>query len=80
MSDTKEQPITGRLENWSVRDWGEGRIIVWGNINGDTKGRFSDATYIHTSDFPAIPLKDGDVITTRNSVYLLGKRLRVHCE
>ena len=63
---------TGRIEEWVL--W-NGKI--WGNIFDDKKGRFEDGIHIHTSSI--VPegqkCKEGAVITTRNSAYLLGKSM-----
>ncbi len=68
--------VTGRLENWFYVP-GTHRII--GEVYGDAKNRFEDGAIIHTStlmlkrvDVP--DLKEDDVIRTRNSSYLLGKK------
>jgi len=65
--------ITGRLEAWCP-DNIYGRIL-WGTLYGDSKGRWKDGTRIHTSDImtPKEEWKEGVVIQTRNSTYLLGK-------
>lgn len=74
-----EQQITGTLHNWYLgKNYGE-EYILWGDIRGDIHGRFPDGSWIHTSgikhsDFPVESLKEGDVVKTRNSTYLLGKR------
>ncbi len=60
----------GRLENWSYK---EGDLLVWGNVYDDTKGRFEDGSYIHTSQIVHLDIEGGHV-RTLNSLYLLGKR------
>jgi len=78
---------TGRLEAWEVMQFSHEEYIIWGSVYEDEEGRFKDGEYIHTStvsikDFPSP--KEGDVVTTRNSTYLLGcsvedaTRLTVH--
>lgn len=57
--------ITGTLENWVK----VGQVI-YGNIYGDSKGRFPDGLEIHTSRIDSI--EDG-IAYTRNSVYKLGE-------
>lgn len=42
--------------------------VIWGYIYGDSKGRFVDDTFIHTSRI--VNIKD-DILETRNSVYKL---------
>lgn len=69
--------ITGRLENWVYDSlWN----VVWGNCYDDIHKRFRDGEWIHTSDIPTTrngrtgsTLKEGDIIKTLNSTYLLGK-------
>lgn len=61
--------ITGRLENWTIQKYPQG-VIYWGNIYGDTKDRFYDGQYIHTS---LVTSRDGQIIHTLNSTYELGK-------
>ena len=53
--------------------------VVWGMIEGDTKGRFDDWTWIHTSWLrhkkeEVAAFKEGDIISTRNSKYKLGEK------
>lgn len=66
--------VTGRLEGWVVD---QTYPVVWGRIFGDTKGRFPDGTFIHTSVVTALyegaTLVEGQIIETLNSAYLLGK-------
>lgn len=65
-----EQEYTAKIENWYVRE-----EFVHGEIHGDTKGRFYDGCEIRTSYLPdgTAGIKEGDIITTCNSKYLLGK-------
>lgn len=66
-----EDTITGRLENWH---WDMYFKIIWGNIYDDINKRFVDGTWIHTSDIEGQKeCKEGDIVKTRNSSYLLGK-------
>lgn len=62
--------VTGILRNWV---WDK-RGIYWGNVYNDINGRFRDGTWIHTSLVEEYnpDAKRGDLITTLNSVYLLG--------
>lgn len=58
-----------RLENW---------VLFYGKINGDiyddTKNRFVDGTNVTTSTINNCEIiAEGQIIETRNSVYLLGK-------
>lgn len=56
--------ITGTLQNWAK----SGKVF-YGEIYGDTKGRFPDGTPIRTSRVEDI---DGDTVYTLNSIYKLG--------
>lgn len=63
--------VTGRLENW-VYDpiW----RVFWGHLYDDVHKRWSDGTWIHTSHCPKPDAKEGDIVTTLNSRYLLGEK------
>lgn len=66
--------IHGTLEDWSVEN-GPGYSHIIGRIFGDTKGRFPDGHQIITSSVNPLMAKhivEGDVVRTRNSIYLLG--------
>ena len=58
--------VTATLEDWHYDPHHE---VIWGCIYGDTKHRFPDGAYIHTSH---IQRQDGEIIYTLNSVYKLG--------
>lgn len=66
--------VTGYLENWVYDDlWN----VVWGEIFQDSKGRFPDGTWIHTSNIPSgrhRDYKEGDHVRTLNSLYILGEQ------
>jgi hypothetical protein len=65
--------ITGELRNWRRKHVGD-YTYFWGNIYGDTKGRFYDGRHIHTSYVRNIDnLSDRLIVHTANSVYLLMK-------
>lgn len=69
--------ITAVIDDWHVDT--RGRFVIWGNIRGDKGGRFSDGTYIHTSrvnleEVELKALKEGDIVETLNSTYLLGRK------
>lgn len=74
-----ESKVTGILENWFVQRYASlGEYVIWGEIHFDEKGRFFDNTMIHTSgisefDYNPKILKKGDIVRTRNSVYVLGE-------
>jgi hypothetical protein len=70
-SEDKEMKPTARLEGW-IKD--PVFNIIWGYIYGDTKGRFTDGTHIHTSDLMTSgPFFKGKVVRTLNSFYSLGE-------
>lgn len=62
-----DNEITGVLENWHVVG-----NVVYGDVYGDVKLRFFDGTPIKTSAIRTIGVTE---VTTRNSVYKLGKPL-----
>lgn len=70
-----QEEYDGVLENWSTY---LARMVI-GRLVRDRKKRFIDNTVIHTSslqeDIDMSSLKEGDIIRTRNSIYLLGKQL-----
>lgn len=68
MSETIE--IHGTLERWAED---KKYNVIWGFIYGDTKGRFRDGTWIHTSN---IVERKGKIIKTLNSTYKLGKKFK----
>lgn len=71
MTSAHDKP-TGWLENWFV--FADRQL--WGNIYGDTRGRFEDGQHVVT-DAVLSPLlrelKEGMYVTTAIGVYLLGK-------
>lgn len=66
--------VTGRLEGWYLETYAKGSI-VWDYLYDDTRNRWWDGARIHTSKILSgiKDLKEGDVIITMNSSYLLGK-------
>lgn len=68
------EPIT-TLDDWAVAVGGTKTIVV-GSVKDDAHGRFPDGEVIRTSTIsnPVRDLKEGAVITTRNSRYRLGTR------
>lgn len=69
----QEYAVTGILKNWS-RAGTDDLHIYWGNLYGDTKGRWADGTYIHTSKVTHTEeMEDHFIVHTLNSVYLLPK-------
>lgn len=75
MRPIKEE-ITGRLENWYVSQVTEKELVVNGNIYNDIRNRWEDGTHIHTSGVKNSWFEEGDLIDTRNSIYLLGKKYK----
>lgn len=69
----EEQEIHGTIEQWHREQTSRKEFIIYGYVYGDTKGRFPDGTYIHTSGIKNRKLTKGDIVKTRNSVYKLGK-------
>jgi hypothetical protein len=70
--------LTGRLENWEHQP--EMYNIMWGDLYDDINTRWPDGTRIRTSSLShpkTTEFKEGDVIRTRNSTYLLGKKLEI---
>lgn len=71
-----EDTITGTLHNWAYDPI---LNVIWGDIQGDTRGRFVDGDRIHTSDIPITragrnknQFYKGYLVKTLNSTYLLG--------
>lgn len=65
--------LTGRLEDWSVDGVNS---IIWGKIYDDVHKRWYEGKQIHTSYIENVrdmELKEGDIVKTLNSTYLLGK-------
>ena len=65
--DVGDQPVTAELRNW-VRDQRSAGLIIWGHIYNDTRGRFPDGRWVHTS---AVARIEGDRAITLNSIYKL---------
>lgn len=79
MSETTGQKhIDARLENWFTQEitrYATESCVIFGYIFDDKKGRFKDDTWISTSFINKTEFKEGEVVETMNSRYLLGKRL-----
>lgn len=58
------------LKCWSIYRLGSGKVIVEGRIYNDSKNRFEDGKFIHTSAIKSVNFEDGTVVT-QNSVYNL---------
>ena len=67
--------MTGKLENWVLVE-DQGVLIVFGSIYGDQKTRFANGVHMFTSNVltSVSKIKEGNVIQTLNSRYLLGKK------
>lgn len=68
-----KQEFDAVLENWSPLRVGIS-TVVRGEIKGDDKNRFKDGEFIRTSAVLDGWLHEGNIIQTRNTRYLLGKR------
>lgn len=71
----KNEELTGTLENWWTVQVSKKEFIINGDCYGDSRGRFPDGMTIHTSGILNRDCEEGDLITTRNSTYKLGKKL-----
>lgn len=71
VKETKLKP--NLLENWDIRNYWDGSIVIYGEIYNDTKKRFSDGTHIRTSRLHYIDFVER-IAKTQNSIYNLGKR------
>lgn len=69
----KQNVYDAILEDWSPLRVGSGTVIR-GEIKSDDKGRFKDGEFIRTSAVIDGTFHEGNIINTRNSTYLLGKR------
>lgn len=65
MSNIGFDTYTGELRNCEVVNY-NGHIIVWGHCYNDSKQRFEDGRWIHTS---YIKSTEEGVVKTRNSTY-----------
>lgn len=65
---------TAKLSNWHCQQITQKEFIIWGVIEGDSLKRFPDGSIIHTSGIKNRKVSEGDIVATRNSKYLLGKK------
>lgn len=68
--------VTGRLENWA---YNKGQNVLIGDLYDDIHGRWADGQSISTSrllpmSMQVHTLKEGAIVSTQNSHYLLGKK------
>lgn len=77
-SDRTVKP-TGRIENWHLCSFAGGYWLE-GNVHEDARGRFPDGAYFHTSGIVGdhADLKEGSVVQTVYSIYILGKQREAH--
>ena len=68
------EEITGRLEHWSRHQTTNKEFIIYGHLYDDVHKRWENGYYIHTSGILNRKLAEGDIVNTKNSTYLLGKR------
>ena len=68
-----KQQFDAVIEDWSPLRVG-GSTVIRGAIKGDEKSRFEDGEFIRTSAVLDGWFQEGNIINTRNSRYLLGKR------
>lgn len=68
-----KQQYDAVLEDWNPLRPGDSTVII-GKIKGDEKGRYEDGEFIRTSAVIDGSFEEGNIIKTRNSTYLLGKR------
>lgn len=65
---------TAKLNNWHCQQITKKEFIIWGLVEGDLLKRFPDGDIIHTSGIKNRKVSEGDIVATRNSKYLLGKK------
>lgn len=77
--ENEEETLTGTLENWFTYPAPQyDGYVVYGDIFGDSRGRFPDGMDIRTSlilceAHPIDTLEKGVIVKTRNSSYKLGE-------
>lgn len=69
--------VTGTLENWTYTIGPRGGYLFSGYLYNDSKNRWEDGTPIMTSLVRdvSVDYTEGSIVQTRNSTYLLGKRM-----
>lgn len=77
---TKDVKFDAYLMEWDLCETRDAKGAWWpvllGDVWSDRRGRWSDGTRIRTAvirSMPEGPLRFGDIIETRNSVYVLGR-------
>jgi len=71
MLDDQQMEITGTLNNWFLIGYSDKAYWIEGEVSGDTKGRFKEDAYIHTSAVIKID-KEQWLAYTLYSIYELG--------
>ena len=61
------------IKNWNIESAYDGSIMIVGNIYNDSRNRFTNGTYIHTSRVMSVDFLTG-VVKTKNSFYNLEPR------
>ena len=69
--------VTATIENWRLYSYSKKDKVIFGNIYNDTNKRWEDGTPIRTSKIVSGKFEEGEIITTSNSTYLLGKKLEI---
>lgn len=60
---------TNLITDWTIEKWGDA-FVICGNLYNDTRNRFPNGTYIHTSRLCDVDFVNG-VAKTKNSTYNL---------
>lgn len=71
-TECPKSEYTAIIDNWIVQQVSRSEVIVWGYIKDDKLERWEDGAQIHTSGIKNRSFTEGDIVTTRNSKYLLG--------
>lgn len=64
------------LSNWKRFQVSGKEFVLCGIVENDNKDRFNDLAVIKTSPIKNRPVKQGDIVQTRNSKYLLGEEAK----
>lgn len=67
------------LEDWTIATrmmGGEKRTVILGTMSKPADGRFAEGSFVQTSMLREVPkyIEEGDIVTTLNSRYHLGRR------
>ena len=73
-------PMNNNEPTATLEDWYIIGLTIYGRCYGDRKHRFHPGVLVHTSIIPALKFfqdfKEGDIVQTLNSRYLLGKKYK----